>query len=84
MAQYTIELCGRLADHADALVTLEHDAASMSIAALRTHIGTAYPALAAAMASARVRACVDEVIVSDDTAVTAGQDIAFFPPVSGG
>lgn len=84
MALYSIELCGRLADRAGAILTLELDAASCSVAELRAALATAHPSLAADMASARVRACVDEVIVTDDAVVAAGQAIAFFPPVSGG
>ncbi|MEQ1726614.1 MAG: MoaD/ThiS family protein [Sphingopyxis sp.] len=84
MALYTIELCGRLADGVGGAVMLELDAAACSIAELRTTLADIYPALAADMASARVRACVDEAIVPDAATVTAGQVIAFFPPVSGG
>lgn len=84
MALYTIELCGRLADRAGAILTLELDAASCSIAELRAALSAAQPSLAADMANARVRACVDEVIVQDAATVAAGQAIAFFPPVSGG
>ncbi|MEQ1687639.1 MAG: MoaD/ThiS family protein [Sphingopyxis sp.] len=84
MASYTIELCGRLAQGAGAVVTLEHDAASCSIAQLRSALAAAHPALATDMTNARVRACVDEVIVGDDATIAAGQVIAFFPPVSGG
>ncbi|MEK6540521.1 MAG: MoaD/ThiS family protein [Pseudomonadota bacterium] len=84
MALYTIELCGRLADRACAALTLELDAASCSVADLRAALAAAHPSLAADMANARVRACVDEVIVKDTFMVAAGQAIAFFPPVSGG
>lgn len=84
MAVYTIELCGRLAEPAGSALSLEHDPASCSIAELRAALAAAYPFLASAMANARVRACVDEVIVTDDAVVAAGQVIAFFPPVSGG
>lgn len=84
MAFYTIELCGRLADPVGPVLMLELDAPSYTIAQLRAALARAHPSLAADMANARVRACVDEAIVPDGALVEAGQVIAFFPPVSGG
>ncbi|MEQ1510563.1 MAG: MoaD/ThiS family protein [Sphingopyxis sp.] len=84
MAYYTIELCGKLADKLSPSFSHEIDGDHCTVSALRQSLAAAYPALATDMASTRVRACVDEVIVSNDTTVTAGQVIAFFPPVSGG
>ena len=46
--------------------------------------GGAHPLLGEALARGRVRACVNEELVSGSTVVTAGDAVALFPPVSGG
>ena len=79
----TVDLCGRLAEPAGPC--LQFDAGNIhTIADLRQAIAVAHPALAIAMISDRVRACIGDAIVPNSTVVGAGMTIAFFPPLSGG
>lgn len=85
MAQrQSVELCGCLADPYGRHVTLETMAAELSAAQLLAELKAAYPALAEAMAGRAVRVCVNEALVSDDSLIHLGDEIALFPPVSGG
>ncbi|MEC5387051.1 molybdopterin converting factor subunit 1 [Uliginosibacterium sp. H3] len=62
---------------------LELPAGVASVAALRTHLlvrGDAWLALSAP----RIRAAVNQVLVADSATVTDGDEVAFFPPVTGG
>lgn len=55
-----------------------------SIDELRHRLGAMRPDCADAIAARSVRACVDQRIVSDDALVEPEQEVAFFPPLSGG
>ena len=79
-----VELCGRLADACGREVELELPAAGLSVPALLAALRAAHPLLDAPLARARVRACVNDMVVPDDTVIRAGDLVALFPPVSGG
>lgn len=65
---------GQLADRFGRTVELDAPAGS-TIAELRSLLHLNEPL---------ARACVGNTIVADDFAVEAGQDVEFWPPVSGG
>ena len=74
---------GRLAD----LLGSELDVSASlgcSVAELRERIADQHPAAAAALRNTRVRACIDDTIVSETHRVAPGGQVEFFPPVSGG
>lgn len=79
-----IELCGRLADVGGALAQIAIPENGCSVAELFGLIAQQHPALAHPLVSGRVRACVNETIVTPDARVMAGDEVALFPPVSGG
>ena len=57
----------------------------VDIAGLRTWLATRSPGHAAAFADARqIRAAVNQDFAMPDHPVVAGDEIAFFPPVTGG
>ncbi len=56
-----------------------------TLQALRVHLAARGGAWAEAMAPARkLRAAVNQTLALDDTALKAGDEVAFFPPVTGG
>lgn len=83
-ARLNVELCGRLADACGRMVELDLPAQEVPVSALFAALAAVYPALAPSIASGRVRACVNEALVGADSPVRAGDEVALFPPVSGG
>jgi molybdopterin converting factor small subunit len=89
-----ITLYGCLADAGGRTLALAVPAAGVSGAALRQLVAAACPAIAEQVLSARVRLCVDDVIMPDPmfngpttnaaATIAATARIALFPPVSGG
>jgi sulfur-carrier protein len=79
----TVDLCGRLADGVGAEIVWPL-AVPETVGTIRTALADAYPSLAIAFASMRVRAALDEMLVDDSAIVSPGQRLALFPPVSGG
>lgn len=79
-----VELCGRLADACGRDVEVDVPAAGLSVPALLAELRAAYPLLDAPLARGRIRACVNDMVVPDDTLIRAGDLVALFPPVSGG
>lgn len=75
---------GRLADAIARKVTVDVPAAGCSVAQLRQRLADEYPSLARDLASERIRACIGDTIVSDNTPIGPGATVEFFPPVSGG
>lgn len=73
---------GRLADLLGREVELP--AAACTIAQLRERIAVAHPRAAEPVRSKRVRACIGDAIVAESHVVGAGEQVEFFPPVSGG
>jgi sulfur-carrier protein len=60
-------------------------AAAYDVKTLRAHLVARGGASAAALGSGKaVRVSVNQDIARDDTPVKAGDEIAFFPPVTGG
>jgi molybdopterin synthase sulfur carrier subunit len=60
------------------------DPTPATLAALRTILGAADPALAEALSAKGVQAAVDKAVVRGDVALAAGVEVAFLPPMSGG
>lgn len=79
-----VELCGRLADACGRMVEVDLPTEEVPVSALLSALALAYPALISSIASGRVRACVNEALVGPDSLVRAGDQVALFPPVSGG
>ena len=79
-----VELCGCLADPYGRQVAVICREAQMPVDRLITQLLEDYPALMALKQGRMLRACVNEVLVSDDHLVGMGDEIALFPPVSGG
>jgi molybdopterin converting factor small subunit len=75
---------GRLAESLGREVDLDVPDAGCTIAELRTRLAGAMPAAADQLSSATVRACIDQVMVTDDARVLPGHEVAFVPPLSGG
>lgn len=80
----SVELCGRLADACGRVIDVELPQGETPVRELFAALGEAYPALGQAIASGRVRACVNEALVTPDAIVRFGDEVALFPPVSGG
>ena len=55
-----------------------------SVAQLRSALTEAFPQHAESLANGRSLAAVNQMLVPDDAAVNAGDEVAFFPPVTGG
>lgn len=83
-AMLEIELCGKLADLGVGMARTAIPENGCSVAGLFALIAQQHPALAVPLGSGRVRACVNEMIVAPDARVMAGDEVALFPPVSGG
>jgi molybdopterin synthase sulfur carrier subunit len=78
-----VVLLGRLRDLAGWRErTLEPAPASLD--ALRERLGREDPALGEALAGAGVQAAVNKVLVRGAAALSAGDEVAFMPPMSGG
>ena len=55
-----------------------------SLAALRAILASEHPALGEALAGKGVQAAVNKLLTRDDVALSAGDEVAFLPPMSGG
>ncbi len=82
--QLNVELCGRFADACGRMVSVELPQDEVQVRELFAALGKAYPQLVLAIASGRVRACVNEALVTAEAVVRPGDEVALFPPVSGG
>lgn len=80
----SVELCGQLADLQGRMVDLPLPDGGMTVGAMMAEIAASNPSLQSALVSGRVRACVNDSIVAATDAVTVGDRVALFPPVSGG
>ena len=74
-------LFGRLSDLAG---WRERQIESPFLSALRARIAEDDPALGEALAGPGVQVAIDQMIVRGDTALNAGAEVAFLPPMSGG
>lgn len=80
--QLQVKLFATLKDRAGTnQVEIELDAPA-TVASLRTALGDRYPALASALPISIVS--VNREFSDPDTEIKAGDEIALFPPVSGG
>ncbi len=75
-------LYGRIAEAIDRRVELVDAPDGCSVAELRRRLAGDYPAAAATLA--RSRAIIGSTVVGDDHVLSAGDDVEFLPPVSGG
>lgn len=80
----SVELCGQLADLQGRMIGLSLPEGGMTVGAMMAEIAATYPSLQVALASDRIRACVNDSIVAATDAVAVGDRVALFPPVSGG
>ena len=74
---------GRLADVLGREMELPAET-GCSIAELRERIAEHRPSAAGPILSQRIRACIGDTIVAEDHIVAPGEQVEFFPPVSGG
>ncbi|MET3664116.1 MoaD/ThiS family protein [Caulobacter sp. 1776] len=74
-------LFGRLADQAG---WRDRVIAASDLSGLRDALAAADPDLAEALAAPGVQVAVDKAIVRGEAALTAGTEVAFLPPMSGG
>jgi molybdopterin synthase sulfur carrier subunit len=74
---------GRLADAVGSEIDLEIPV-GCSIAEMRKLLAAEHPDAAASLAGGRALACVGGSYVSDDYVTSAGDQVEFLPPVSGG
>lgn len=79
-----ILLFGRLGDQLGRELEIEAPRSGCTLAELRQLLCSRGAAFRETLGHASVRGCVDQVIVSDDTHVHPGQEVAFIPPLSGG
>nr|WP_294848177.1 MoaD/ThiS family protein [uncultured Sphingomonas sp.] len=79
-----VELCGQFADLHGRVIAVALPKGGMTVGTMMSQIAADYPSLQAALVSGRVRACVNDSIVAASDAVTVGDRVALFPPVSGG
>jgi molybdopterin converting factor small subunit len=79
-----VSMYGRLGQLAGSRLSIDMPSGGCSVAELRELLVRRYPALDGEISTDRVRACVDDEIVSDATHIDAAQSVEFFPPVSGG
>ena len=75
---------GSLAEQLGRELEIDPAGARWTVGELRQLLCSRDSAFANALGNERVRACVDQVIVSDDAPVRPGQELAFIPPLSGG
>lgn len=78
-----ILLYGRLAELVEGDLDLRVSQ-GQTVNDLRDMLAAAYPELGTALRSSRVRACVGDSFVAEDYVIAPGDQIEFFPPVSGG
>ena len=78
-----ISLFGKLGDLIAREISFDEGHAA-TVGALREALAQAYPDAADDLLSPRVRACVNDKVVSDSETLAPGDEVALLPPVSGG
>jgi molybdopterin converting factor small subunit len=79
-----ILLYGRLSERVGRQIMIDVPDRGCAVAELRQLIADQHPPLRDEIFRQRVRACVDDEIVSEDARVVRDQTVEFLPPVSGG
>ena len=79
-----ISFFGSLGDCIGRQAELDLPPEGCTVAQLRERLAAVYPAARTELARPSLRACVDEMIVSEDHRVRSDQSVEFFPPLSGG
>lgn len=69
---------------ADAAGWREREIDASSVSALRDRLITLQPELGAALGRPGVQVALDKALTRSDAALTAGSEVAFLPPMSGG
>ncbi|ELW1647044.1 MULTISPECIES: molybdopterin synthase sulfur carrier subunit [Enterobacter] len=64
--------------------SLTLDGSFENVAALRAHLATQSDRWALALDEGKLLAAVNQTLVDFDHPLTAGDEVAFFPPVTGG
>ncbi|WP_276853960.1 molybdopterin synthase sulfur carrier subunit [Enterobacter oligotrophicus] len=64
--------------------SLTLDGSFENVAALRVHLATQSDRWALALDEGKLLAAVNQTLVDFDHPLTAGDEVAFFPPVTGG
>ena len=83
-ATLKVELCGKLADGLGDTVSLSIPADGCCASDLLELAVQQHPGLARHLSGGRVKLCVNETIVGGDAQILPQDDVALFPPVSGG
>jgi len=78
-----ILLFGRLADILGREVALSLPQ-PCTVADVRRELARLHPASAAELAASRARAFIGDAMAREDAVVRDGDEVAFFPPLSGG
>lgn len=78
-----VELYGKFAELAGRELAVDL-ALPASLAALSTAMAEQHPMLVKALAHPRTRFCVNDVVVLGEVEINAGDNVALFPPLSGG
>jgi sulfur-carrier protein len=79
-----VELCGKLADLGGRSISLSIPSEGCTAAMLLARAAESCPVLSPMIAQGRIRVCANETVVSGSAAVSPGDRVALFPPVSGG
>lgn len=80
----TIGFFGRLRDSIAPQIEVDLPPGIETIADLRAFLAEAHPEAAEDLASARLKAALDDRMADDATRVDGARTVDFFPPVSGG
>jgi molybdopterin synthase sulfur carrier subunit len=80
----SVDLCGKLADPCGRAITISIPAAGCTAGELRALLAAHDEDLAWQLATTRVLYCINNQIVAESDHVMPGDDVAVFPPVSGG
>lgn len=80
----SVDLCGKLADPCGAAITISIPAAGCTAGELRALVAAHDADLARLLATTRVLICINEQVAAESDRVMLGDDVAAFPPVSGG
>ena len=78
-----ITLYGKLGEAIGRMVALD-DMPGRTVADLRRRLAELHPPVAADLLSPRVRVCVGDAIVGEDTLLSSEVEVSLLPPVSGG